>query len=243
MNPSLLIAAFSQATRDLLSPAVIWRIVWPPIVALVICIVGALSVWEPLLGWIEPHLPALPWSDASWFPSWAARWVAIFLMLLGFGVIFYMMTMLLVAVVVLPGLINHVALRHYPGLGRHGENVFWGSLATTLVALSIYVVGGLLSLPLLLIPGMVLVLPLVWNAWINQRTFRYDALAEHASPAELKQLTSLERGTFFLAGLGCAALSYVPFINLLVPGFTALVFVHLGLQRLQALRQKVGVQL
>jgi uncharacterized protein involved in cysteine biosynthesis len=98
-------------------------------------------------------------------------------------------------------------------------------------------------LPLLLIPGALLVLPLLWGAWLNQRTFRFDALAEHATRAELAGLARENRSRFLFAGLGTAAVAYVPLVNLLAPVFTALVFVHLGLATLRRARREAGIEL
>jgi CysZ protein len=143
----------------------------------------------------------------------------------------------------LPRLIDLVAAHDYPELGRHGENVFWGSLGNTLGAGAIFVVGCLVMLPLLLIPGALLVLPLLWGTWLNQRTFRFDALAEHATRSEMQSLIRDNRSRFYFAGLGTAAAAHVPLANLLAPAFTALVFVHLGLAALRRLRQEEGIVL
>jgi CysZ protein len=239
MPISDLFPAFGRAARDLFSPSIFWRIAWPPVAALCLCITLGVWVWTDAIGLIEPMLPTIPWNGWAWITQWAAG----FLLVAGLLGVFYFISVLLVALVVLPSLINYVAARDYAELGRRGERVFIGSLLTTLGAMMIFLVGGLMSLPFLLIPGAVLVIPLLWTAWMNQRTFRFDALADHASRAELAQLIGGGRSGFFIAGLGCAALAHIPLVNLLVPGFTALVFVHLGLSRLRALRQHQGVAL
>ena len=184
-------------------------------------------------------VPGLPWS--GW--EWVAHWAAIFLLLATFASLTYFTAILLVAVFALPRLVTLVAARDYPDLGRHGENVFWGSLGNTLGAGAIFVLGCLAMLPLLLIPGALLVLPLLWGSWFNQRTFRFDALAEHATPAELQRLVHDNRSRFYFAGLGTAAAAHVPLANLLAPALAALVFVHLGLAALRRQRQEGGVVL
>jgi uncharacterized protein involved in cysteine biosynthesis len=143
----------------------------------------------------------------------------------------------------LPRLINLVAAHDYPDLGRHGENVFWGSLGNTLWAGAVFLVASLVMLPLLLIPGALLVLPLLLSSWLNQRTFRFDALAEHATQSEMQILVREHRKRFYMAGLATAAAAYVPLLNLLAPAFAALVFVHLGLAALRRRRQEGGVVL
>jgi CysZ protein len=199
----------------------------------------AVVVWSDGIAAMDRVLPSLPWS--GW--ELIARWAAVFLLLAGFATLTYVTALMLVAVVALPLLITTIAARDYPDLVRRGENVFIGSLANTVGAGLVFIVGGLATLPLLLIPGVILVLPLAWAAWLNQRTFRFDALAEHATRAELKQLVSEQRGIFLGAGIGTAILAHVPLLNILAPTFTAVVFVHLCLGALRRLRSTQGVQL
>jgi len=170
-------------------------------------------------------------------------WAPVFLLLAAFAALTYITAILLVAVFALPLLINLVAAHDYPDLGRHGENVFWGSLGNTLGAGAIFLIGSLAMLPLLLIPGALLVLPLLWSAWLNQRAFRFDALAEHATRSEMQLLVREDGRSFYMAGLATAAIAYVPLLNLLAPAFAALVFVHLGLAALRRRRQEGGVVL
>ena len=233
------VQAFVRAGRDLLRGDVLWQVLWPPLLAALIWTVAGIAFWTEALMVLEGFLPALPWS--GW--DVLTRWAAGFLLVVALVSLTYVTALLLVAVVALPLLITRIAARDYPDLVRHGENPFWGSLGNTLAAGAVFIVVGLVTLPLLLIPGLVLVLPLVWTAWLNQRTFRFDALAEHATRAEVRRLVSEQRSAFIWAGLGTAALAYVPLLQLFAPAFTALVFVHLGLGALRRLRQAQGVML
>lgn len=233
------IAAFSKAARDLARPAMLWQALWPPLAAFVLWAIVAVAVWEQGIAAITGVLPELPWAAGEWMVHWAA----VFLLLAAFASVTYATALLLVAVFALPRLINLVTQRDYPDLVRHGENVFWGSLGNTLAAGAIFIVGWLATLPLLLIPGVLLVLPLFWATWLNQRTFRFDALAEHATRAELNALVAGEKTLFYQAGMGTALVAYLPLVNLLAPAFTALVFVHLGMATLRRHRQLNGIQL
>lgn len=232
-------AAFTRSLRDLTRTEVLWQLLWPALAALVLWLVLGVALWADGVALMGRIVPELPWS--GW--EWLSRWAAVFLLLAAFAALVYLTAILLVAVFALPRLVNLVAARDYPDLGRHGENVFWGSLINTLVVGAIFVVGSLGTLPLLLIPGVLLVLPLFWSSWLNQRTFRFDALAEHATRSEMRRLVAENRRRFYIAGLGTAALAYVPLANLLAPAFTALVFVHLGLAALRRQRQQGGVEL
>jgi uncharacterized protein involved in cysteine biosynthesis len=231
--------AFTKSLRDLTRADILWQALWPPLVALALWASVAVAVWAHGVALMARIVPGLPWS--GW--EWVAHWAAIFLLLAAFAALTYFTAIVLVAVFALPRLVSLVAARDYPDLGRHGENVFWSSLGNTLGAGAIFVLGCLAMLPLLLIPGALLVLPLLWGSWFNQRTFRFDALAEHATPAELQQLVRDNRSRFYFAGLGTAAAAHVPLVNLLAPALAALVFVHLGLAALRRQRQEGGVVL
>lgn len=231
--------AFAKSLRDLTRGAVLWQALWPPLLALILWSVVAVAVWAHGLALMAGILPQLPW--AGW--EWVAQWAAAFLLLASFAALVYGTAILLVAVFALPYLIKLVAARDYPELVRHGENAFWGSLGNTLVAGAIFIAACLVTLPLLLIPGALLVLPLLLGAWVNQRTFRFDALAEHVTPTEMQRLVRGNRLRFYSAGLGTAAAAHLPLVNLLAPAFTALVFVHLGLAALRRQRQQEGIPL
>lgn len=232
-------AAFTKSLRDLTRAEVLWQAIWPPLVALALWGTVAVAVWGHGVALMARIVPGLPWS--GW--EWVGHWAAVFLLLAAFAALVYLTAVFLVAVFALPRLLSLVAVRDYPDLVAHGENAFLGSLANTLSAGAIFVLGCLVILPLLLIPGALLVLPLLWGAWLNQRTFSFDALAEHATRTEMQRLMREKRSVFYVAGLGTAAAAHVPLANLLAPALTALVFVHLGLAALRRQRQEQGIEL
>jgi hypothetical protein len=128
------------------------------------------------------------------------------------------------------------------------------SLGHTVLAL----LALLVSLPLWLVPPLVLVLPPLILGWLSYRVLAFDALAEHASRAERHELLRRHRTVLLLMGVFSGLLSAAPgllwasgamFIAmapLLVPvavwvytwvfALAALWFVHYLLAALQALR-------
>lgn len=229
--------ALVRAVRDLGRGEILWQALWPPVAALVLWSAVAMAAWLPMSEWLLARLPEWRWLD--WLGAWLVH-VALFFV---FAPLIYFTAVLLVAVIALPRMMAIVAARDYPDVARHGSPgaAFWGGLGNTLAAGAVFVLGWLLSLPLLLIPGVLLVLPLLWSAWLNQRTFRFDALAEHATPAERAILIQRQGGGYWGAGLASALVAHVPLINLLAPAFAGLVFIHLCLAGLRALREREGV--
>lgn len=233
----ILTQTVAHAARDLLRPALLFHVLWPPLAAVMLWSVVAWFAWLPAAGWIVTQLP--DWSWLTWFGPWLAH-VVVFLV---FAPLVYVTALLFMAVLALPRMMAIVAARDYPDVSRQGsaQAAFWGSLWNTLAAAAIFIGGWLVTLPLLLIPGALLVLPLLWSAWLNQRAFRFDALAEHALPGERAVLFRRERGNLIGAGLVSALLAYVPVAHLLAPGFAALLFVHLCLAALRDLRKQEGI--
>jgi hypothetical protein len=111
-----------------------------------------------------------------------------------------LVTLLLVAAFMGPALARLVAGRRFPGLERkHGGSLLlsvgW-ALGSTLLAM----VAMLISLPLWLVPPLILLLPpLIWG-WLTYRVMAFDALAEHASGDERREI--FRRHRLWLLGIG-----------------------------------------
>jgi hypothetical protein len=167
-------------------------------------------------------------------------------------------SLLLVAVLMTPAIVDLVAARRFPALerkrgGSFMQGVLW-SLGCTLLALVLL----LLSIPLWFVPPLVLLLPpLIWG-WLTYRVLTFDVLAEHASKEERRAILREHRwpllGMGVVAGyLGAAPsllwavsatmLIFAPiliivsvWIYTLVFAFSALWFAHFALAALLHLR-------
>jgi Etoposide-induced protein 2.4 (EI24) len=119
-------------------------------------------------------------------------------------------SLLLVATLMTPALVNLVAARRFPLLERRRgagwwQALFW-SLACTLAALLALV----LSLPLWLVPPLVLLLPpLIWG-WLTCKVFGFDALAAHASREERRRILHDQRWPLLAMGVVCGYLGAAP---------------------------------
>ena len=177
----------------------------------------------------------------SWIVAWGAFWLAKLLAVLGGWVVIlaatYLVAMLLSAIIILPLLLGHLSETDYPDLSRMGsDSVVAGAWNSTWSAV-LFIVGWLLTLPLWMIPGLGLILPFFWMAWLNRRTFTFDALAVHATEQEWRELRRQKATPLLGLGLVMALLAYVPFVGLLAPSLAALAYVHYCLEALRGLRQ------
>jgi len=145
-------------------------------------------------------------------------------------------SLLLTAVFAMPILVNHVAARSYPTLQRrHGGN-FLHSAINGLFGSLMFLFLWILSLPLWFVPGAVMVLPLALSAYLNQRLFCYDALAEHADAREMHAILHGHRlGRYSLGGI-LGVVHYIPLAGWFAPVLIGLAFIHWSLARVAHLR-------
>jgi uncharacterized protein involved in cysteine biosynthesis len=234
------LAALGRALRDLREPRMLALGLLPPLAAIAVWIGLGWAYaddWARLVaGWIA-GAPWLAWIN-EWGLSGAFVWAS------GIAALALLLPLMLVAAVLvtdlvaMPVIVPFVAARHYPQLGRGAGGSFAGSLFNTLAAAAVFAALWLATLPLWLTGIGAVLAPLLTSAYLTQRVFRYDALAEHASAEEMRRIVRAARGELYLLGVLLSALLYVPLANLFVPVLAGLAFTHYCLERLRRERAK-----
>jgi len=214
----------------------VWLYMLAPAIVAVLAMVGlSVLLLERLIASFIEQPPM------SWIVAWGAFWLAKLLAALGGWLLIlsasYLLAMLLTAIIVVPLLLNHLAAVDYPDLARTGSDSVVASTWNSIWAALLFIVGWLLTMPLWLVPGLGLLLPLFWMGWLNRRTFAFDALAAHATDDEWRALRRAQALPLLVLGLAMALLAHVPFLGLLAPSLAALAYIHFGLEALRRLRQ------
>ncbi len=168
--------------------------------------------------------------------------------------------LLFVAILMTPAMVALVAERRFPQLERKQGGSMVASLFWSLGSTSLAAVALIVSIPLWLIPPLILVLPpLIWG-WLTYRVMSYDALVDHASSEERRQIFKEHRAPLLAIGvisgyLGAApsliwasGAMFVAMAPILVPvaiwiytlvfAFSSLWFAHYTLAALEQLRKK-----
>jgi hypothetical protein len=262
--------SFWRAVAYCMHPRVIGLSFLPLIVMVVLSFGLGYFFWEGTVAAVAEWLQALEllqvflgWLDRIGAGGLRTVFAPLLVLVLATPVI-VLLCLLLVALFMTPAMVELVGQRRFPMLERrHGGSLLMGilwSLGSTLVAL----VALLVSLPLWLIPPLVLILPpLIWG-WLTYRVFAFDALAVHASAHERKLLLRQHRGSLLLMGilsgyLGAApsllwasGAMFIALAPLLVPvaiwiytlvfAFASLWFAHFALAALQRLREQAVVE-
>jgi hypothetical protein len=261
----LLLDSFWRAVAYCLHPRVIALSFLPLVIMVALALGLGYFFWEPAIDSVRRWLESsqLMNSMFNWLQGAGAgrlkSMVAPLMVIFALTPVIVLFSLLLVAALMGPTLSALVAQRRFPNLERkHGgslaRSIAW-SLGSTVLALAALVV----SLPLWLVPPLILILPpLIWG-WLTYRVMAYDALSEHASREERREIFRQHRpwllGIGVLAGfLGAApsvvwasgALFAAVFFVFLVPvaiwiytlvfAFASLWFAHYCLSALEALR-------
>jgi hypothetical protein len=265
---SLFLDSFWRAVAYCLHPRVIALSFLPLVIMVALSLGLGYFYWDAALDWVRAALESSDLMKTLW--GWLQgigagnlkTVVAPLVVIFAVTPVIVVLSLLLVAALMTPALTSLVAERRFPQLVRkHGGSlalsILW-SLGSTLLALVALVV----SLPLWLVPPLILVLPpLIWG-WLTYRVMAFDALAEHASADERREV--FRRHRMWLLGIGvltgylgaapsvvwasgalfaAAFVILVPlaiWIYTLVFAFSSLWFAHYGLAALERLRAETA---
>lgn len=213
----------------------VWLYVLTPALFSLLLSIG-LAVW--VLGAVVQQMMEYP--PMTLLVGWGLVWLANILAYLGgwmaIFAIAYLTASLLAAVVILPLILNHLSASEYRDVAAMGKDSFVAAAMNSLVASVVFVLAWVATIPLWLIPGFSLLIPLLLMGWLNCRTFAYDALSMHATESEWQAIRRDQKTPLFMLGLTMALLAHIPVIGLLVPALAALSFVHYGLEALRRSR-------
>ena len=261
-----LLNSFWRAVAYCLHPRVIALSILPLVIMSVLSLGLGYFFWDNALtmmrGSLESHEmvnASVRWLEGLGLNSLRLVLAPALLLFLAVPVI-VIVSLLFVAMFMTPAMVALVAERRFPSLERKKSGSVVASLLWSLGSTILAIFALVISMPLWLIPPLVLILPpLIWG-WLTYRVMSYDALADHASSQERLQILKENRaallGIGVLSGYLGAAPSliwasgamFVVMAPLLVPlaiwvytlvfAFSSLWFAHYSLAALEQLRKK-----
>jgi hypothetical protein len=206
---SLFLDSFWRAVAYCLHPRVIALSFLPLAIMVALSLGLGYFFWDPALEWVRS------WLDSSDFLKGLWSWLQ------GVGVgnvravlppliviaavtpLIVVVSLLLVAAFMTPALASLVAERRFPHLERRHGGSLAMSIAWSLGSTALALVALVISLPLWLVPPLILVLPpLIWG-WLTYRVMAFDTLSVHASTGERREIFRRHRG--WLLGIGVLA--------------------------------------
>ncbi len=261
---NLFLDSFWRAAADCLRPRVIVLSILPLVLMVALFLTLGYFYWDAALDGVRGLLESssLMATLFEWLQSIGAEGfktvLAPLIVVFAITPLIVLLSLLVVAISMTPALVTMVAERRFALLERKRGGSFLASLLWSLGSTLLAIVALLVSVPLWLIPPLILVLPpLIWG-WLTYRVMAFDALADHASKAERAELLRRHRTSLLAIGvitgfMGAApsllwasgALFVVAFVILvpvaiwiytLVFAFSSLWFAHYSLSALQNLR-------
>lgn len=261
-----LLDSFWRAVMYCLHPRVIALSVLPLVIMAGLSLGLGYFFWSDTLSFIRSNLDSFElvnalvrWLEGVGFGNLRVVLAPALLLFLAIPVI-VIVSMLFVAMFMTPAMVALVAERRFPSLERKKGGSMLASLAWSLGSTLLAVIALLVSIPFWLIPPLILVLPpLIWG-WLTYRVMAYDALADHASVDERRQVIKENRATLLGIGvlsgyLGAApsliwasGAMFIAMAPILVPvaiwiytlvfAFSSLWFSHYALAALEQLRKR-----
>lgn len=263
-----LLDAFWRAGAYCLHPKVIGLSLLPLLLSAAIALLLGWFYWEAALSAVRRTLESwhlvdagLSWIETLLGTSFRTVLAPLIVVVIALPVV-VVLSLLLVAWLMTPAIVRLVVARRFPALQRkRGAGLLTGvgwSLACSAWALLLLAV----SLPLWLVPPVVLIVPpLIWG-WLTYRVLSFDVLADHADRTERRLLMDRHRWPLLGAGLVTGYLGAAPsllwafsaatlilapvlvvvsiWLYTLVFAFSALWFAHYLLAALAALRAEAA---
>ncbi|MCX2695575.1 MULTISPECIES: sulfate transporter family protein [Ochrobactrum] len=224
----MIIEAALKALKRLPTPefrSVLWKTLGLTLLLLVGLWVTIRQIFFTLAWpWMEQILPGMP--------DWAGWLGIVAAIVAGLGLALVLALMIapvtaLVAGIFLDDVADVVEREDYPGEPQGTALPLGRAVVASLKFLGVVILGNIIALLLLFVPGVNLIAFFVINAYLLGREFFEFAAMRYRSEAEAKALRSQYGVTVFLAGLVIAAFLAIPLLNLLTPLFAAAMMIHL----------------
>ncbi|MBY0408600.1 MAG: EI24 domain-containing protein [Burkholderiaceae bacterium] len=267
----LLFDSFWRAAAYCARPRVIAMSLLPLLLTGVLALGLRHFYWRTAVLGMQTLLESSPLLTNIW--HWLEGWglsdvtsvIAPLMVVLSVTPVLVMVSLFTVAVLMTPALVSLVAARRFPHLDRKNGGSFLASVVWQVSSTVLALIALVVSMPLWLVPPLVLVLPpLIWG-WLTFRVMAFDALAEHASKQERQELFRRHRSSLLGIGILTGYLGAAPalvwasgvifaaaffvliplaiWIYTLVFAFSSLWFAHFSLDALQGLRAETLAEL
>lgn len=208
--------SFWRALAYCFRPRVILLSLSPLLLMLVLALGFAYLSWDASLAALRNAFDGsmLIGTIGGWFQvidrTAVTAFVAPLVLIFAVTPVIVVLSLLAVALLMTPALTEMVAARRFANLERKRGGSFLGSLSWSLWSTALALVALLVSVPLWLVPPLIVVLPpLIWG-WLTYRVMAFDALAAHASADERKEIFQRHRMELLLIGVVCGFMGAAP---------------------------------
>ncbi|MBD8686374.1 MULTISPECIES: sulfate transporter family protein [unclassified Rhizobium] len=202
---------------------------WKSLGLTILVLVGLWFAIRGIFIWL-----ALPWLDQllPGIPEWAGWMSFILAILAGIGLALALALLIspvtaIIASLFLDDVAEVIEKKDYPADAPGTAMPLSEAIPSSLKFFGVVILGNIIALLLLLVPGVNLIAFFLVNGYLLGREFFEFAAMRFRSPADARAFRSKHQTKVFMAGLVIAAFLAIPFLNLLTPLFAASMMVHL----------------
>ena len=208
--------AFVRALAQAFLPRVIAMTLLPLLAMTALSLVLGWFWWDAAVAWMQAALRSwtvLTWLDGRLGIDRAGGLVALLAPLAVVALatpLVVLATLAIVSTLFTPALARLVAERRFPQLPRQRGASLAASIGWSAGSLGVAVVALVVTLPLWLIPPLVLLLPpLIWG-WLTYRVMSFDVLGDYASADERRAILKAHRWPLLAMGVVCGYMGAAP---------------------------------
>lgn len=202
---------------------------WKSLGLTLLVLVGLWFAIRSLFIWL-----ALPWLDSlvPGMPEWAGWMSFVLAILAGIGLALALALLIspvtaVIASLFLDDVAEVIEKKDYPSDPPGHAMPLGEALVSSVKFFGVVILGNMIALLLLFIPGVNLIAFFLVNGYLLGREFFEFAAMRFRTPADARAFRAKHGSTVFMAGLVIAAFLAIPFLNLLTPLFAASLMVHL----------------
>lgn len=239
LNMSTFQRSLFQAFQSLLKFKILMLALLPAVasfVGLFILYVVSWQSWVTGLSSIFSEMTVFQWIEGlSGLESFSV-WIAVAFLLFTFIPLLYLFSVLLTSLFLMPIVLKVVGDEFKYIEKKRGGSVL-GSVCNTLFSTVLFLFAFAVTLPLWLLPGSQILVPLLLTAWLNKKIFLYDVLQDFATKEERKRIEKEENFSLYGMGMLLGLLSYIPLAFFFIPILAALSYTYFGLYALSDRRR------
>lgn len=241
-----LLRAFAYSFRDIFRGRVFALLFLPGLGAFILWATLAIVFWDSIFS-LSQNL-GFEYLKLNQLPTWVIDWFAltperitkmITLLVVGLCLVpLIILSSLLVSSLFAMPVVNSLVAQQYPDIPARADTRFVSSVKNSIWVSFIYLVLWIGTIPLWIVPGMTVAIPLALNGYMAYRIYAFDCLAPYATDRELRILMGRKKVDFLLLGFIISASLILPLMLFVMPIYSGLCFSHLAMMEIRSLRQQ-----
>lgn len=235
LKMNLILQSFQKSIKSLFSTKTLLLLLLPAVFTFLVVLGFYIVFWHSWTTELTSFFAGV--ALVQWFEKLTGlfeidAFLAVAFLVFAFVPICYLMAVIFTSLFIMPLVLKWVGDSEYSHLEKKRGGSIIGSIVNALISSAVFVLIFLFTLPLWIIPGLQILVPLLLTAWLNKKVFLYDVLQDYASAEERKKIEKEESRDLYGMGILLGLLTYVPLAFFFIPVFSALCYAHYGLQSL-----------